>query len=111
MIGGGLLATVITMAELLARFGSVASELTLAELLIIVASANAQLTLATSVIVAMVLAASEVNVTVRLLPAPPQAPPTPPTTAHETKLTVAGRLSTTVTNCASSGPLFVRLIV
>src|SRR5688572_16753163 len=111
MIGGGLLASVIAVTELLARSGSVASELTLAVLLIIVPSANAQLTLATSVIVATALAASKVNVTVRLLPAPPQAPPVPPITAQDTKLTEAGRLSTTVTDSAASGPLFVTLIV
>src|SRR5687768_6247325 len=111
MIGGGLLASVVAVTELLTRFGSVASELTLSDLRIILPSASAQLTLATSVIVATALAASEVNVTVRLLPTPPQAPPVPPTTAHDTKLIEAGSVSTTVTDCAASGPLFVTLIV
>jgi hypothetical protein len=61
--------------------------------------------------VADALAASEVKVTVRLLPTPSQVPPTPPLTTHEMNVVAEGRLSATVIEVAASGPLLVIVIV
>jgi hypothetical protein len=61
------------------------------------------------VIVAEAPEASDVNVTLRLLPIPPQTPP--PVEEHITNVTDAGRLSVTVIVDAGSGPLFVRVMV
>jgi hypothetical protein len=51
MVGGGLEAVVVAVAELLFRSGSGVNEVTLAVLLIAVPSATEQLTLATKVMV------------------------------------------------------------
>ena len=55
------------------------------------------------------LMARDANVTVWLLPEPPQTPP--PVEEHETKVVSAGRLSVTVTDVAASGPLLVTVTV
>ena len=97
------------MAELLAGSGSGVKEVTVAVLSIIVPSATEQLTLATKDMVSDCPDARDANVTVRLLPEPPQTPP--PVEAHETKVVSAGRLSVTVTEVAVSGPLLVTVTV
>ena len=67
------------------------------------------LTLATKVIVADAPEASELNVTVRLLPEPPQTPP--PVAAQDMDVVEAGRLSVTTVEAAMPGPLLVTVIV
>jgi hypothetical protein len=108
-VGGGLEAVVVSVAELLDVSGSGVKELTEAVLLIAVPSATEQFTLATKVMVSDCPEVSNGNVTVRLLPEPPQTPP--PVEAHETKVVFGGRLSVTVTDVAASGPLFVTVTV
>src|SRR5262249_10295823 len=111
MVGGGLNALFIAVAELLSGLGSVVGELIVAGLLITGLLGVEQLTCATMVTLAVALTASEGNVTVRLLPEPPQVPPPPPLTMHETNVVEGGRLSATVTDVATSGPLLATLIV
>ena len=105
IIGGGLEAVVVAVAESLVVSGSGVNELTVAVLLIAVPSATEQLTLATKVMVSDCPEVSSGNVTVRLLPEPPQTPP--PVEEQETKVVSAGRSSVTVTDVAVSGPLLV----
>ena len=104
-------AVVVVVAELLPGLGSGVVEATDAVLLIITPSATEQFARAVSVIVAAVLAGIEVNVIARLLLEPPQVPPTPPLTEHAMKVVVLGKLSVTVTDDASVGPLFLTVIV
>src|SRR5262245_66460914 len=111
IVGGGLNALFIAVAELLSGLGSVVGELIVAVVLITAPSGVEQLTCARSVIVAVALTASEGKVTVRLLPEPPQVPPVPPGAAQETNVVDGGRLSATVTDVAMSGPLLVTVIV
>jgi hypothetical protein len=87
--------------------GSVVAEETEAVLVMVVPPEPSAV--ATSVMVADAPTASEENVTVRLLPVPPQTPP--PVELQETNVTFAGRLSVTTTDCATPGPLFVTVIV
>ena len=77
-------------------------------LLITVPFATEGDTVAFKMIVADALAASEANVTKLLLPDPPQSPPV---ASHEIKVVAAGRLSVTVTDVATFGPLLVTVIV
>jgi hypothetical protein len=107
--GGALEAVVVAVAELLAVSGSGVKELTVAVLLITVPSATEQFTVATKVMLSDSPDARDANVTVRLLPEPPQTPP--PVEEHETKVVSAGRLSVTVTDVAVAGPLFVTVTV
>jgi len=109
MVGGGLDAVVVAVAELLVGSGSGVKELTVAVLLISVPSATEQFTLATNVMVSDWPEASDANVTVRLLFEPLQTPP--PVEEHDTKVVSAGRLSVTATDVAASGPLFVTVSV
>jgi hypothetical protein len=109
IVGGGLEAVVVTVAELLLGLGSGVRELTVAVLLITVPSTTEQFTLATRVIVSDSPGASEANVTVRLGPEPPQTPP--PVEEQETKVVEADRLSVTLTDIAVSGPLLVTVTV
>ena len=109
IVGGGLEAVVVVVEELLVVSGSNVRELTVAVLLITVPSATEQLTLATKVMVSDWPDARDANVTIWLLPEPPQTPP--PVEEHETKVVSAGRLSVTVTEVAVSGPLLVTVTV
>ena len=109
IVGGGFDAVVLAVAELLATSGSGVKELTLAVLLIAVPSATEQFTLATKVMVSDAPDGRSANVTVRLLPEPPQTPP--PVEEQETKVVSGGRLSVTVTDVAGSGPLLVTVTV
>ena len=102
-------AVVVVVEELLVVSGSNVRELTVAVLLITVPSATEQLTLATKVMVSDWPDARDANVTIWLLPEPPQTPP--PVEEHETKVVSAGRLSVTVTEVAVSGPLLVTVTV
>jgi len=112
MTGAGLDAKVVVMAVLFAGFGSGVVELTVAVLLIITPSATEQFTCAASVIVAVAFTGNEGNEIVRLLLEPPlQVPPATPLTEHETKEVTPGKLSVTVTDDASVGPLFFTVIV
>lgn len=77
-------------------------------LLIAVLSLTKQFTQATMVMVSDAPAASAANVTVRLLPDPPQAPSVE---EQETNDVSADKLSVTVTFSAALGPLFVTVIV
>jgi hypothetical protein len=90
---------------LLLGFGSVVDELTVAVFEIVPAG---PFDLATSVIVRLAPLAREANVTVRSLPVPAQTPP--PVAAQDTKVTPAGRLSVTTTDCAVLTPLLVTTI-
>src|SRR5215470_19891894 len=110
IVGGGLNALFIAVAELLSGLGSVVGELIVAVLLITAASGVEQSTWATMVIVAVSLTASEGKVTVRMAPAPPQVPPAP-LTVQSTNVVERGRMSVTVTDVATSGPLLATLIV
>src|SRR5689334_7737029 len=107
IVGGGLDAVAFTVALLLLETESVVAELTVTVFGMIVPSATEQLTEAIIVTVADALAASEVKLTARLFPEPPQVPP--PVASHETKVILAGRLSVSVIDCATPGPLFVTL--
>ena len=109
IVGGGLEAVVVAVAELLVVLESSAEELTVAVLLITVPSATEQFTVATKVMVSDSPAAKDANVTVRLFPEPLQTPP--PVEKHETKVVSAGRLSVTVTDVAVAGPLLVTVTV
>jgi hypothetical protein len=110
MLGGGLEAVVITGGvELLLGSGSGVTVLTAAVLLIRVPLAKGQFTLATRVITSELPAATEANVTVRLLPEPLQMPA--PVEEHETKVVVAGKTSDIVTFVAALVPLLVTVIV
>jgi hypothetical protein len=109
MTGTGLEAVVVTVAELLFGLGSLVEELTDAVLLITVPSATEQFAVATMVIVADCPAASESNVTVRLLAEPPQTPP--PVEEHDMNVVLLGRLSVTVTRLAAADPSLVTVIV
>ena len=109
IVGGGLEAVVVVVEELLVVSGSNVRELTVAVLLITVPSATEQLTLATKVMVSDWPDARDANVTIWLLPEPPQTPP--PVEEHETKVVSGGRLSLTVTDVAASGPLLVTVTV
>jgi hypothetical protein len=109
IVGGGLDAVVVAVAELLAGSGSGVKELTVAVLLISVPSATEQFTLATKVMVSDWPDARDANVTVRLLFEPLQTPP--PVEEQDTKVVSEGRLSVTVTDVAASGPLFVTVTV
>ena len=109
IVGGGLEAVVVVVEELLVVSGSNVRELTVAVLLITVPSATEQLTLATKVMVSDWPDARDANVTIWLLPEPPQTPP--PVEEHETKVVSGGRLSVKVTDVAVSGPLLVTVIV
>ena len=75
IMGGGLEAVVVVVAESLVVLGSRLEALTVAVLLITVPSTTEQFTLATRVMVSVSADASDANVIVRLLPEPPQTPP------------------------------------
>ena len=105
MVGGGLEAVVVAVAELLFELGSGVEELTVAVLLIAVPSTTEQFTLATKVMLSDSPAARAAKVTVRVLSEPSQTPS--PVDEQETKIVSAGRLSVTVTDVAVSGPLLV----
>jgi hypothetical protein len=109
IVGGGLEAVVVVVAELSIRLGSSVKELTVAVLLICEPSASAQSTLATSVTVSDCPDARDANEILRLLFEPPHTPP--PVDEHDTNVVSAGRVSVTVTDVAASGPLFVTVIV
>src|SRR5262249_54002325 len=109
IVGAGLEAVVVVVAELFVVSGSNVKALTVAVLLIIVSSATEQFTLATKVMVSDSPDARDANVTVRLLAEPPQTPP--PVEEHDTKVVSAGRSSVTVTDVDGSGPLFVTVTV
>ena len=108
-VGVGVPETVVVIVtELLLEFGSVADELTI-DVLLIVTPLTELFTPVTKVMLTISPAASELKVTVRLLPAPPQTPP--PVAEHEIKVTSGGSMSVTTILSALSGPLFVRVIV
>ena len=83
---------VVTVAESLMLFGSVVAELT--EAVFEMLAPPVPFTVPTIVIVADAPTASELNVTVRLFPAPPQ---TPSVALQETKVRRDGRLSVRTT--------------
>src|SRR5262245_7580396 len=103
------LTAVVVVAELLPGTGSAVVLETDAELLMGNPSCMLGRTAATMVAVAEVPVASDVKVTVRLLPAPAQMPP--PVEAQEMKLSSGGRLSVNVTDAASFGPTFVTVML
>jgi hypothetical protein len=110
ILGAGLLAIVVAVATLLLGLGSGVVELkTVAVLPMIVPLDTEQFTLATIVITAAVPGASDANVTVRLLPEPPQTPP--PVELHETKLMLVESTSVTVTDVAVAGPALLTTMV
>ena len=109
IVGGGLETVVGAVEELLLVSGSGVIEFTVAVLFIIVPSAIEQFTVATKVIVSDWPEARDANVTIWLLPEPPQTPP--PVEEQETKVVSVGRLSVTVTEVAVSGPLLVTVTV
>ena len=109
IVGGGFEAVAVAVLESLFGSGSGVEELTVAVLLITVPSATEQLTLATKVMVSDAPDGRSANVTVRLLPEPPQTPP--PVEEQEIKVVSGGRLSVTVTDVAGSGPLLVTVTV
>ena len=90
-VGGELEAVTVTVATLLLESGSAVIELTDAVLVITAPSVTVHSSEATRVTVAEVPGASEVKVTVRLLPEPPHKPP--PVALHDTKVRFAGKLS------------------
>src|SRR2546421_11531055 len=98
---------VVTVAESLALFGSVVAELP--EAVFEMLAPPVPFTVPTIVIVADAPTASELNVTVRLFPEPPQIPP--PVELHETKVRLDGRLSVTTTFEAVPIPLLGTAIV
>src|SRR6266542_2557620 len=102
-----LITDVVVVTESFSGFGSNVVLATDAVFVMIVPCAAS--TLATSVTVSDAPAGSEANVTVRLLPEPLQLPA--PVELQETKVTSDGRLSVTVTELASSGPLLVTVMV
>ena len=99
---------VVAVAALLFKLGSNNAELTSAVLLSTMPSCAVAFTAAIKVIVSDAPTASELKVTVRLLPAPPQ---TPPVEEQETNAVKGGRMSVTVTVVAGSGPLLAIVIV
>ena len=105
--GGGDCTVVVATAVLLEELGSDVVEPAIAVLSIV--EPAAPLTVATSVMVSAAPAARDEKVTVRLLPAPPHTPA--PVEAQETKVTVAGRLSVTKTDCAVAGPRLLTAMV
>src|SRR5687768_14787978 len=107
--GAGFEVVVVVVAELLAVFGSLVTELTVAVLLMTVPLATVQLAVATRVAVTLVPGAIVAKVTVRALPDPPQVPP--PVAEQLTKVTLAGRVSETVTLVAVAGPALVTVMV
>jgi hypothetical protein len=107
--GGGFMAVMSAVAELLFGLESVVVELTVAVLPTTAPLATEQFTVAISVMVADEFDASVGNVTVQLLPEPPQTPP--PVEEQETNVVEAGRLSVTVIDDAAAGPLLVTVIV
>ena len=109
IVGGGLEAVAVAVLESLFGSGSGVEELTVAVLLITVPSATEQFTLATKVMVSDAPDGRSANVTVRLLPEPPQTPL--PVEEQETKVVSGGRLSVTVTDVAGSGPLLFTVTV
>src|ERR1051326_8710305 len=100
---------VMAVAELFAGTGSVAVLETVAVLLIVAPSGTLDRTAPAIVTMAEEPAASDGNVTDRLLPEPPQMPP--PVDPHETKVISAGRLSVSTTEGAASGPALLIAIV
>jgi hypothetical protein len=109
MLGCGLDAVVEMVDELFAMFESGTEEVAEAVFVIVAASATEQLTRATMVTVAEAPDTRVENVTVRLLPLPPQTPP--PVAEHDTNETDRGRSSVNVTDDASFGPLLVNVMV
>src|SRR6266446_10602003 len=105
--GNGALTRVIAVAELFAMLKSAVAELTDAVLLIVVSDGPFAIT--KRVIVSAEPLAREGKLTARLLPEPPHTPP--PDEAQEINVTVAGRLSVTVTFWATATPLFVTTTV
>jgi len=107
--GAGLLAIVVTVEELFARFGSNTVVVAETVLLIDVAFATEQLTLVTSDTVSDVLGAIEANEIDRLFPLPPHTPA--PVALQDTNAVFAGRMSLTTTLVAVAGPAFETVIV
>jgi len=105
IVGAGLEAVVVAVAESLVVSGSGVKELTVAVLFITVPSGTEQFTLATKVMVSDWPDARDANVTIGLLPDPLQTPP--PVEEHETKVVSAGRLSVYGNRCRSIRPLLV----
>ena len=105
----GFVTVVVAVAVLFAEFGSKVVEPTVAVLLMVEPLTMEQLGLATRVMTADAPDASELKLTVRLLPEPPQTPP--PVATQELNDTVEGRLSVTKTELAASGPMLVTVIV
>jgi hypothetical protein len=109
MLGCGLDADIEVVDELFALFESGTEEVAEAVLVIVAPSATEQPTRATIVTDAEPPAARAEKVTVRLLPLPPQTPP--PVAEHDTNETDGGRLSVSVADDASFGPLLVSVMV
>src|SRR2546422_11483531 len=99
------LTEVVCEAELSLLSVSGIAEATVPTLVIDVPPETELLTVATRVTTTDAPLAIDENVTVRLLPAPPQTPL--PVAEQEMKVNVLGRLSVTMTDGAGSGPLLV----
>src|SRR6266498_3023492 len=97
---------VVVVVELFPVLESGVAELIVAVLLMVIPTGP--LAVATSVIVADEPLATEVNVTMRLLPEPSHWPPVE---LHETNVTEDGKVSVTVTFCATAAPLLVKVSV
>ena len=104
-----MITDVVAVLELFPGFVSGVLPATEAVLRIVAPSAVAALTLATIVIEAEAPEASDATETMRLLPEPPQVPS--PVEEQEIKRTSGGRLSVTITEVASMGPLLVTLML
>src|SRR5262249_44774399 len=104
MSGAGLETVTEAENELLLDFGSGVCEVSVTELVTIAPSASEQLAVATTVMSAEAPEASELKLTVRLFPIPPQTPPA--VDPQETNVVPAGKLSLTTVLTAVSGPLF-----
>src|SRR5512132_4380855 len=100
-VAGGSEAVKLAAAELLLLNGSRVAAVTDATLLTKVPLLTPQLTVAMIVTVAEAPADIPTNVIERLLPRPLQTPP--PSTAHDTNVTMLGRLSVNVMDWARSG--------
>jgi hypothetical protein len=110
ILGAGLFAIVVAVATLLPGLVSGVVELKMVAVFPIIAPlATEQLTFAMIVITAVVPGGSDANVTVRILPDPPQTPP--PVELHEAIVVLPENTSLTVTEVAVAGPALLTTMV
>src|SRR5262249_8996048 len=109
MTGGGLLATVVAVAELFAGFGSIVVAVVFAVLVITAPPAGAPFAVVSQVTVALAPPARLANVTVRFCAAPPHTPP--PVDEQLLKIAPGGSGSFKVTLVATLGPLLRSVMV